>query len=162
MTAHRWWTCAKRPGTRQHFVDQHPGRENVGARIDLIAAALVPVRHKSLFRKARLFSVSSVLMNPLFAASVSSSSLARPKIQDLYLARISNHDVAGLDVAMNDAARVGNCERVRHLNRDSQSGSPTPRPSVHQLPHVPSFDVLHRDKGRPLASSISKMVQMFG
>ena len=68
------------------------------------------------------------------------------KIQNLHLARVCDHHVAGFDIAVDDAARVRRGQSIRHLNPYAQSAFQFQRPSVHQLAHVFAFDVLHRDE----------------
>src|SRR6266404_9337089 len=85
-------------------------------------------------------------MNPARRRFAFVEQFSQTKVQNLCLACVGNHYVAGLDVAVNDAARVRRNERLSHLNRDPQSTLQFQWPPVHQLAHVPSFDVLHRDK----------------
>ena len=68
------------------------------------------------------------------------------KIKHLHLATVCDHHVAGLDIAVDDAARVRRGQRVRHLNPNPQSAFQFQRPPVDQLAHIAAFDVLHRDE----------------
>ena len=69
--------------------------------------------------------------------------LCQTKVENLYLARSRDHYVAGLDVAMDDSARVRRSQRVGHLDRDRQSAAQIEWPAADQLPHVFPFDKLH-------------------
>src|SRR5207245_2513924 len=72
--------------------------------------------------------------------------LCQTKIQNLHLASVCDHDVAGLDVAMDDAARVGRCQSVGNLNRNPQRALQLQWTSVDKLAYVSTFNVLHRDE----------------
>ncbi len=85
-------------------------------------------------------------MNPAVCRFAFIEQFGQTKIQNLHLACIGNHDVAGLDVAMDDATRVRGRERVSHLNSDAQSALEFQWPAVNQLAHIAAFDVLHRDE----------------
>src|SRR4051794_5373403 len=65
------------------------------------------------------------------------------EVEDFNLAARRDHHVAGFDIAMNDAARVCSTERIRSLQRDRQSTLERQRTTIHELPHVLAFDVLH-------------------
>src|SRR6266496_5809289 len=72
--------------------------------------------------------------------------VCQTKIKNLHLARGSHHYVAGFDVAMNDATRVGHRKRVRNLNCDAQSTFQLQGTAIDELSHVSTFDVLHGDE----------------
>src|SRR5947207_8432238 len=72
--------------------------------------------------------------------------LCQAEVEDLYLTRRRDHDVAGFDIAMNYAAFMRSGERISHLDGDGQSAAEIEWPSVHQLAHVLAFNVLHGDE----------------
>ena len=70
--------------------------------------------------------------------------LGEPEVQHLHQAARADHDVAGLQVAMDDAALVRRLERLRHLHADLQRGfhierrpcqAGSERLALHQLQH---------------------------
>src|SRR6185503_13490350 len=65
------------------------------------------------------------------------------EVEHFNLTARRNHHVAGFDVAMNDASSVCSAERIRSLQRDRQSTLERQRTTIHELPHVLAFDVLH-------------------
>ena len=67
------------------------------------------------------------------------------KIQNLHLAMFRHHHVAGLYISMNDAARMRCGQRIRDLNCDPQCALQLERPTIDQLAHITTFDVLHGD-----------------
>ena len=68
------------------------------------------------------------------------------KVEHFHLTCGSDHHVARLDVAMNDALRVRNGERIGHLNGDQQCAFEFERSAVDKLSDVLAVDVLHRDE----------------
>src|SRR5205085_4213285 len=65
---------------------------------------------------------------------------------DLHLACVCDHHVAGLDVAVDDAARVCGGQSICDLYGDGERTAQFERPAFDELTHVPARDVLHGDE----------------
>src|SRR5688572_26653034 len=72
--------------------------------------------------------------------------LGQAKIQNLYLSGVSDHYVAGFDIAVDDAAGVGSCQRISYLDCNQKGAAQFQWASTYQLAHIASFDVLHGDE----------------
>ena len=136
---------AKWPRAGQHLVKQDARGKDICARIHLVSARLFrrgvcrgAVWHADL----RQFS----LMNPGGRRFVFIDEFGQSEIEDLYLATVGNHHVAGFNIAMNDAARVCSRERIGDLNSYAEGAVQFQRPAITKLPHVAAFDVLHCDE----------------
>jgi hypothetical protein len=57
---------------------------------------------------------------PSLVSRVAPCSFAKPKVHDLHDAVLADHDVLGLDVAVDDAVLVGRGQTVRRLRADFQ------------------------------------------
>src|ERR1051325_6530802 len=68
------------------------------------------------------------------------------KIENFYLSRRRHHYVPTLDVAVNDAARVRDCERISDLDTNQQCALQFKRMAADELSHIATFDVLHGDE----------------
>src|SRR5689334_6131387 len=68
------------------------------------------------------------------------------EVEHFDLSARRDHYVTGFNVAMNDAAGMCSAERIRNLQRDRQSTFERQRTTIHELPHVLPFNVLHRDE----------------
>src|SRR6185369_8712230 len=135
----------KRPSAGQHFVKQHAGRENVGTRIDAISARLFG---RGVCGGAIWYADFSDLsvMNSRSSCLFFVEQFCEAEVEYFDLTGWRDHHVAGLDVAMNDAASVCGGECVGCLQRDRQSALERQRTAVYELPHVSTFDVLHGDE----------------
>ena len=135
----------KRPGAGEHLVKQHAGREDVRARIDAFAARLL--RRGIGSRAVRNANFGEVgVMNSAWAGAFAIQKFRQAKVENLRLTRRRHHHVAGLDVAMNDAARVRRSQRVGDLDRDRKRAAQIQRPARDKLAHVLPVDELHRNK----------------
>src|SRR6185295_10631072 len=72
--------------------------------------------------------------------------LCQSEIQYLHLTGRRDHHVTRLDVSMNYVPGMRRCQRVGDLNGDQQRALQLQWMSVHQLPYVASFNILHRDE----------------
>src|SRR6267142_3419596 len=86
------------------------------------------------------------MMNSGCACGLFIEEFSQTEIQDLNLPGWRDHHIAGLNIAMNDSSGMCRCKRVCHLQGDRQSAFKRQRPTMHQLPHIATFDVLHRYK----------------
>ena len=72
------------------------------------------------------------------------------KVENLRLTCGRHHHVAGLDVAMNDAARVRSSQRVGDLDSNRKRAAQIQGPARDKLTHVLPVDELHRNEVNPL------------
>src|SRR5512132_1741812 len=68
------------------------------------------------------------------------------KIENFNLALAGHHDVAGLDVAVDDPLCMRGSKRVRYFNGNRESALEPQRLALYQLPHIAPGNVLHRDE----------------
>ena len=71
--------------------------------------------------------------------------LGQAEVQDLGLAPRAHDDVRGLEVAVHDAAGVGDRECVGQLDRDRERGKRLERAAAHELLERRALDVLQHD-----------------
>ena len=62
-------------------------------------------------------------MDSTWAGALAIHEFGQAKVQNLRLARRRHHDVAGFDVAMDDAARMGRVQCIGDLNRYRESAA---------------------------------------
>ena len=115
--------ATKRALARQHLVENRAEGKDVRPRVDLLAFRLFG-RHVGDGAENRALPVS---MAGLHARLVADSrrgrlrrSLASPKSRILITTLVGHHDVAGLEIAMDDAGRVGGGERIGDLDAVAQ------------------------------------------
>src|SRR5262249_4434180 len=72
--------------------------------------------------------------------------LGESEVEHFHRAVVRNHHVARFDVAMHDAARVRRGKRIGYLNRNRERLTQIEWTSGHQLTHVATCYVLHRDE----------------
>src|SRR6185369_11000155 len=132
----------ERPRTGQHLVKQNARGKDVGACIDTIAAGLL--RRRVRGRAVRNTDFSNLcVMNSRRARRFFVEQFCESEVEDFDLTARRDHDVAGFDIAMNDAARVCGGERICSLQRYRQCAFERQRTTIHELPHVFPFNVLH-------------------
>ena len=78
-----------------------------------------------------------------------------PEVEHLRASVAGDHDVGRLDVAMDDAAAVGDRKRAGDLHRVIQCRGNRDRPLGEQPIERRAVDQLHRDERRPASSPIS-------
>ena len=122
---------------REHLVEHEAQREDVGAVVDGLTRDLLrrhvlrrAEEHARLRLHARLVHVGDA------------------EIHDLHAAVGQHHDVAGLDVAMDDAALVGEREPFRDGGGDSHRLRRGEAHRADEVAKIPSFEKLHRDERR--------------
>ena len=120
--------ATERQRARRHLVQHDAEREEVGARVELLAARLLRrhVRDRA-DRRARdssdSFAVVRVRRRPTRVGGRSADQLGQPEVEHLRLAARGDEDVGGLDVAMDDALRVRRVERVGDLRWPGRAAS---------------------------------------
>src|ERR1700719_2502156 len=75
------------------------------------------------------------------------SDLAQAEIEDLRVPPLGNEDVCGLDVAMNDAFRVGGIQSIGNLNSEQEDDFRFQRSARDSVLESCSFQKLHGDEG---------------
>ncbi len=89
--------------------------------------------------------------------------LGQTEIENLGVAAISDENIRGLDVAMNDAFGVRGVEGIGDFDgKDRAIGRSRSSGLLERCFSVWPFEKLHGDERRPFCSPISWMVQMFG
>jgi hypothetical protein len=138
------------PYPREHLVEQHARREDVGAVVYLLARSLLGrgVRGRAV-GDAQLGQVNVAALHALV------QKFGEAEVQDLREPRVRHHHVAGLYVAVDDALRVRGRERVGDLVGDGERAFEREGAAVDELAHVAPLDVLHRDE----VDSVVRLVQ---
>ena len=120
--------------SRQHLIQHHAGGVDVGTCIDAVAPRLL--------RRDVMDGAQRLLGQGL--AGVCQACDA--EIGHLHAAVPQNHDVLGLDVAVDDAAAVGMLERLADLCGEMQRLAPVhAAPPLHILLQGNAVDELHDD-----------------
>ena len=161
--------CPETASARRHLVEHDAEREQIGARVQLLAARLLR-RHVGdrAERRARAGQDSSA--TPRSAAASTPPTGVRPRrqlrqaeIEHLRVAARRDEDVGRLDVAVDDALRVRGVQRVGNLDRRGRAAAR----SASGLPPMRCFSVCPSSNsmamnGWPSCSPMSWIVQMFG
>ncbi len=143
------------PRASEHLVEHQAEREHVGAHVERLARGLLgrhvlgrsqhPAqlgRHEVVGGVARWQEVA----RPRELAR----RLGQPEVQQLHVARRRDHDVLGLEVAMNDPLRVRGREPAGDLLAHRERGGRVERPALQALTQVLAFDQLHGDVDAPV------------
>ena len=132
-----------------HFIDQDPEAEYIGAVIDALARRLLrrpvpgsPVREA--YFSHRLVGVSAGLL-------IGREHLGQAEVEHFDLALIVDHDVVRLDVSVNYAASVSRCDRVGDLNADRERAQDLHRSPGNDVLERAPFGVRHDDVEQPVA-----------
>ena len=135
----------ERPDRRRHLVEHDPQREHVRSRIDRLALGLLGghvadrpdqcVGGRHLRRRDRR-RVGSRFM----------PQLGDPEVENLQAAAGANHDVAGLEIAMDDALLMRRRHRVGQRDRPSEELGPWHAAFRDHLSQRCPFDDLHRQE----------------
>src|ERR1051326_1965659 len=119
----------ERPLAGQHLIEQNARRKNIGPRIDSFTTGLL--RRSVGGRAVRNADFRQIgVMNSAGDVTLVDE-LGQTKVKDLDLPGRRDHDVAGFDVSMNDAAFMRGGERVGNLNRDRKDRKSTRLNSSH-------------------------------
>ena len=126
--------AVKRRTPRQHFIHHNAQRVQIGACIDVCALRLL--RRDIMHRPQRLTRERILRGRDLRDA----------EIGDLHAAVLEDHDVVGLNVAVDDAAAVRVLQRLGDLRGKMQRLAPTQLPLLlHILLERDALDELHDD-----------------
>jgi hypothetical protein len=137
--------AAERSLAGQHLVEDDAQAEDVGSMVDARALGLLgrAVAHRAVghahLRRRFLRALGGV------AAVVRLQHLGQAEVEHLRLPPGLHDDVRGLDVAVDDAARMGHGQPVGDLDRDRERARHVERPSAHELAKGGPLDVLHDD-----------------
>ena len=144
--------AVERPLSGQHLVADHPERKNVGASVHIVADGLLRrhVPHRSERRPlTRQLAHRSGLDGLGRRVGLGLQGLGEPKVEDLHEPVEGHHDVAGFQVAMDDAGTMraadggGDLRRVIFYLGDRHV-------RAQQAREGPPVDVLHRDEIKTL------------
>ena len=132
----------------RHLVEDRAERELVGAEVEGLAARLLG-RHVAdgaeNGARPRFLDCRGALAASLRLVS---QQLGQAEVEDLDVAVPGHHHVLGLQVAVDDAGRVGLAEAVGNLKRDIEQAPGRQRSFVQELPQRLALDELHRDVDR--------------
>ena len=143
------------PGKRllsgRHLVQHHSKGKQIAARIERFAPSLLRGHVNGRSRN------HSHCRQRVFNAGIGAGGelrllrqLCETKVQHLGLAVCSEKDIGGLNIAVNDAFRVGGDERICHLDAHVQNLVSFERIAANQLLQAFAFQLLHDDEGVPV------------
>ena len=135
----------KRTPSRDHLVKDHAERKDVRpvidrARFDLFRRHVLIRSDDRPFGRQRLAPRRRFLFVERFRDWI--GELRETEIEQLRAAA-RDHDVARLQIAMDDAGAMGVLERLRDLRRQLQKLTPRQRPAGEQIGQRLSFEILH-------------------
>jgi len=123
----------------EQFVQDAAERVHVGARVDGVAAGL-------LGRQVLGSADHGAALG--HALLVVEHRLGDAEVDDLHRAALVDHDVRGLDVAVDDAAPMAEAERLAHVGHDFDRALGFERPvDAKDVSQAETVDVLHHDVG---------------
>ena len=149
---HRGGVAGKTLAAGGHLVEHHAEREQIGARIDFVAARLLR-RHvgdgadrgaghaREVFGRA----ASRAARRVPARAAVLRRQLREAEVEHLHRAAAGQEDVRRLDVAMQDAFGVRGVERVGDLRRDVEHLPQIERPPRQLAIERLAVEQLHRE-----------------
>ncbi len=145
---HRLDLAGERRLAEQALVEHHAEREDVGARVDLVRA-----RHLLGTEVGDRADERARMRDPRELALERRAS--EPEVHDanphaVALGRSPDHEVLGLDVAVDDALRVAVRERVGDLDADVDDLAEPQRALAQERAHVRSVDDRHDEEERAL------------
>ena len=120
----------------EHLVEHDAEREDVGAVVERLSRDLLG-RHVA--RRAQQHARGRLHVR-----------VAQPRdaeVHDLHAAVGEHHDVAGLHVAVDDAALVGRRERLGHARGDLHRLRGRERAAADEVAQLPAVEYLHRHEG---------------
>ncbi len=136
------------PRLREHLVEDEAQREEIGPRIDLLSVRLLGRHVRGRAEDATLLRRAHV--EQLFVVGEHDDGLVdelgEAKIKDLDRSIAGDHDVLGLDVAMDDARVVRDGEPDRDVARDAHRLRDSERPRGDPRAQRLSAHELHRDE----------------
>ncbi len=142
---------AERGLAGEHLVEHDPEAEDVGAVIHRVARGLLgravadrPAGDADLGQRLAACGLRVIVLGPI------GQHLREAEVQDLGLAGGRHHDVRGLDVAVDDAGRVGDGQGVGDLDGDGQRRKGDEGTAVQQLLERVALDELHHDVDEPV------------
>ena len=142
----------ERPPAGEKLPEQHAQREDVRARVDVAAQGLLG-RHvrdgpeHGTRRRARR--VRADRAPGLAPVARHGPERREAEVEDLHAPPSVHHDVAGLDVAVDDPARMRGRERVGDLQDDVHGLGDLRRALLEKRRQRAPRDVLHRDEALP-------------
>ena len=137
---------------RGHFVEHRAEAEEIGARIEVLAARLFR-RHVGNGADSRAGTgeqeiiggrlSNAVARTDCFTDAPGSGLLGQSKIENFCLPAGRDEDIRGLDVAMNDAAGMGGIERIGELRAKIEQGIGGHGPAADALAKRLPFEDFH-------------------
>ena len=140
--------AAERGHAGDHLVEHDAEAEDVGAVVGGLARRLLrgAVAHRAVgHADVRQGIVGLRRRRRAALRGVRHEHLGEAEVEDPRLAAGPDDDVGGLEVAVDDPARVSHREGVGDLDRDRESGERLERPPVHELLEGRPFHVLQHD-----------------
>src|SRR5262249_51013945 len=95
----------ERPGARQHFVKQDASCKNICTRVDFVSSCLF----RSCVRGSAVGNSNFGQFSVMYSGGACSffvEKFCQTKVEDLHLSGWGDHNIAGFNVAMDDAASV--------------------------------------------------------
>ena len=132
--------AVERQAARQHLVQRHAERPDVGARGDVEARRLFG-RHVGGRPHGR-----AGRRHPRDRLLGFGEHLGQPEIDDPYLSVMRQHDVGGLEIPMDDARGVRGGQPGGDLARDARRLADCQRPALDALPQRLAVIERHRDE----------------
>ena len=149
--------AAKRKRAGGHLVKNDAEREQVGARVQFLAAHLfgrhVGDRAEGRSRAGEMLLIGGERLG--FAAAIwldenRASNFGQSEVENLGVAASGHEDVGGLDVAMHDALGVRRIERVGDLNAKVEEGVGFQGPARHAVLEGLAVEQFHDDEALAL------------